>query len=154
MKKIRLTSALILAINFLSMAQNVMTPEKLWEVKRLSVLGVSEDNATVFYKLSIPKIEENSFDSKYYKLPVSGGDAVEIEKEQVQTSDKNLSPDGSLKLFHKKVHLENVLSTDTYKNLPKSNAYVFSELDNRHWDSWSDGSYEHVFYKTATPFWR
>ncbi|MCB0432350.1 MAG: S9 family peptidase, partial [Mangrovimonas sp.] len=69
MKKSILTTALLLAINFFSMAQQVMTPEKLWEVKRMSVLGVSDDNSTIFYKLSLPNVEDNSFDSKYYKMP-------------------------------------------------------------------------------------
>jgi len=147
MKKSILTTALLLAINFFSMAQQVMTPEKLWEVKRMSVLGVSDDNSTIFYKLSLPNVEDNSFDSKYYKMPISGGEAIEIEKEEVTAKDKTISPDGTLKLFHKAVHLEDILSTDAYKNLPKSKAYIFTELDNRHWDQWSDGSFDHVFYK-------
>ncbi len=126
-----------------------MTPEKLWQVKRLSVLGLSEDNSTIFYRISIPNVEENNFDSKFFKLPVDGGNAIEINKEDVKTVDKNISPDGSKILFHKAVLLENTRSTNVYPELSKSDAYIFTELDNRHWDSWNDGQYDHVFYKNA-----
>src|SRR5690606_10604269 len=34
-----------------------------------------------------------------------------------------------------------------YKDLEKSDAYIFSDLDIRHWDTWQDGSYNHLFYK-------
>src|SRR5699024_8917454 len=36
---------------------------------------------------------------------------------------------------------------DIYKDLPKSDAYVFKSLDYRHWDKYNDGSFNHVFYK-------
>src|SRR5690606_25080637 len=92
-------------------------------------------------------IKENNFDSKYYKMPITGGVAVEIQKDDVQVKDKNISPDGNYKLFHKEVHIENIEGKDVYKNLEKSDVYIFSDLDIRHWDTWQDGSYNHLFYK-------
>ncbi|MGJ5642856.1 S9 family peptidase [Formosa sp. S-31] len=148
MKKLTLILAVLISSN-LAIAQQVMTPDVLWSVKRLSVLGVSEDASQIFYSVKIPNIKNNNFDTSYYKMPIEGGSAIKIDKEDVTVGDKNISPDGVYKLFHKSVQLENIKGKDLYTKLEKADAYVFTDLDNRHWDSWSDGSYEHVFYKKA-----
>ncbi|GGW56359.1 peptidase S9 [Winogradskyella epiphytica] len=137
----------IMLSSTLATAQKTMTPELLWSVERLSVMGLDKDGSTLFLKVSIPNIEENNFDSKYYKMPVSGGDLVEIKKEEVKAVDKNVSSDGKYQLFHKEVHIEDIKGKDVYKHLDKSDVYVFSDLDIRHWDTWQDGSYNHLFYK-------
>ncbi|CDF77832.1 peptidase, family S9, prolyl oligopeptidase [Formosa agariphila KMM 3901] len=146
MKKIILILLVLITSNS-SIAQQVMNPELLWSVKRIGVIGISEDASQIFYSVKIPNIENNNFDTTYYKLPINGGTAVKIEKDDVAVLDKNISADGAFKLFHKAEHLEDVKAKDIYKNLDKADAYVFTDLDNRHWDTWSDGTYEHVFYK-------
>lgn len=128
-------------------AQNVMTPEKLWEVKRLGVIGTDKDLNTIYYKLTTPNIAENGFDSKYYKMPILGGPIEEINQAHVNAVDKNVSPDGQHKLFHQKVLIENIKGSDVYKDLDKSNVYIYSDLDIRHWDTWEDGNFNHLFYK-------
>ncbi len=124
-----------------------MTPELLWQVKKVSPIGVSNDGKTLFYKVSSPNMEENSFDSKYYKMPISGGNYTEIAKDEAKVTDKNLSPDGHYLLINKAVPVKKVLGKDIYNDLPKSDAYVYTTLDYRHWDTYNDGSYNHVFYK-------
>ncbi|WP_066223300.1 S9 family peptidase [Formosa haliotis] len=146
MKKLILILTVLITSNLAS-AQKVMNPELLWSVKRISVMGMSNDASHIFYSVKIPNIENNNFDTTYFKIPTAGGTAVKIEKDDALVADKNISPDGTLKLFHKAVHIQDIKATDLYKNLDKADAYVFTELDNRHWDAWSDGSYEHVFYK-------
>lgn len=128
-------------------SQNVMTPELLWQVKRVSPIGISADGKDLFYKVSIPNIKENSFDSKYYKMPVAGGNYTEIEESEVNVPDKNLSPDGKHQLLHKPVHIKDIKGGDVYKDLDKSDVYVYTALDYRHWDKFNDGSYKHVFFK-------
>lgn len=128
-------------------AQKTMTPELLWHVKKVSPIGLSDDGSTLFYKVSIPNIEENKFDSKYYKMPLSGGNFTEISKEEAKVADKNISPNGQYLLMNKPVPVKKVMGKDIYTDLPKSDAYVYTSLDYRHWDSWNDGSYNHVFYK-------
>lgn len=145
MKKITLLLAFLCA-GFLY-AQKTMTPELLWQVKKVSPIGISEDGNTLFYKASTPNMTENSFDSKYYKMPVSGGNFTEISKEEAKVADKNLSPTGQFLLMNKAVHVNDVAGKDIYKDLPKSDAYVYTSLDYRHWDKYNDGSYNHVFYK-------
>lgn len=128
-------------------SQKTMTPELLWQVKRVSPVGISPDGKNLFYKVTIPNMEENSFDSKYYAMRVSGGNFAEVTKEEATVTDKNLSPDGKYLLLHKEVHVKDVAGKDIYKDLPKSDAYVYTSLDYRHWDTYNDGSYNHVFYK-------
>jgi dipeptidyl aminopeptidase/acylaminoacyl peptidase len=145
MKKISFLLAFLCA-GFLY-SQKTMTPELLWQVKRVSPVGVSPDGKNLFYKVTIPNMEENSFDSKYYAMRVEGGNFAEITKEEANVTDKNLSPDGKYLLLHKEVHVNDVMGKDIYKDLPKSDAYVYTSLDYRHWDKFNDGSYNHVFYK-------
>lgn len=133
--------------NGLMLAQNTMTPEILWQVQRLSVIGADKEAENIYYKLTTPNIEENSFQTKFYKMPIFGGNAVEIEEDQVQAKDKNVSPDAKLKLFHQEVLVKNIKGQDVYPNTDQSEVYIYSDLDIRHWDTWQDGNYNHVFYK-------
>lgn len=130
-------------------AQKTMTPELLWQVKKVSPLGISEDGATLFYKVSTPNMEANNFDSNYYKMPISGGNATEITENEVKVPNKKLSPNGKLLLLHKSVPVKKITGKALYEDLPKSDVYVYTSLDYRHWDTWNDGSYEHVFYKNV-----
>lgn len=128
-------------------SQTMMTPELLWQVKRVSPLGISADEKDIFYTVTIPNIEEDSFDKKYYKTPITGGKFMEVQEDDVDVPNKNLSPDGRYLLLHKAVHVNDVKGKDIYKDLDKSDGYVYTSLDYRHWDSFNDGSFNHVFYK-------
>jgi dipeptidyl aminopeptidase/acylaminoacyl peptidase len=128
-------------------SQTMMTPELLWQVKRVSPLGISADEKDIFYSVTIPNIEEDSFDKKYFKTPITGGKFMEVKEDDVDVPNKNLSPDGKYLLLHKPVHVNDVMGKDVYKDLDKSDGYVFTSLDYRHWDSFNDGSFNHVFYK-------
>src|SRR5690625_1271923 len=131
----------------LTYAQQTMTPELLWQVKRVSPIGLSEDGKDLFYKVTLPNVEKNTSETKYYKMPVSGGNGIEISEEDVKAVDKNISPDGKHKLFHKEVHLKDIKGSDIYKDLPQSDVYVYNSLDYRHWDTFNEGKFNHVFYK-------
>ncbi|WP_179349775.1 S9 family peptidase [Winogradskyella pacifica] len=146
MKNTLLIFTVILTSN-LMIAQKTMTPELLWQVERLSVVGLDSEGKTLFFTVKTPNIEDNSYDSKYFKMPVDGGAIVEIKEEDVKATDKNVSTDGNHELFNTEVQIEAIKGTDVYKNLDKSDVYIFSDLDIRHWDTWSDGSFNHLFYK-------
>ncbi len=130
-------------------AQKTMTPEDLWKVKDVSPLGLSKDGDHFYYQVKTPNVPENNFDTKYYKMAISGGTAYEVSKAEMEQAvvNKNISPNGQYKLFHKAVHVNDVLGKDIFKDLPKTDAYVFTSLDYRHWDHYNDGSFSHVFYK-------
>lgn len=145
MKKITFLLAFLTA--GIMFAQKTMTPELLWQVKKVSPIGISDNGEVLFYKVTTPNMDENSFDSKFYAMKVTGGNFAEVTKEEVKVADKNLSGDGKYLLMHKPVHVNDITGKDIYNDLPKSDAYVYTALDYRHWDKFNDGSFNHVFYK-------
>ena len=56
------------------------------------------------------------------------------------------SPDGKYIMYTKDVEMQKVTAAQIYKDLPNSNVKVYNDLNYRHWDTWEDGLYSHVFY--------
>lgn len=144
MKKLFFLTLISIGLN--ATAQNVLSPEMLWKLGRISVIGISKDAKSIVYKVAIPSIEENKSNSKFYAIPVNGGNATEIKETKDLVSDKNISPDGKYILSDQAVKINNVLGKDFYPNLEKSNVQIYNGLDYRHWDTWNDGTHNHVFY--------
>ena len=93
-------------------------------------------------------MEENKTNSKYYSIPVLGGVSTEITDYKALLLDKNVSPDGKNVLYSEEVKIDKVHGKDFYPELDKSNAQVYDGLDYRHWDTWNEGKFNHVFFKT------
>lgn len=128
-------------------AQNLMTPELLWKLGRVSGLGISKDEKCVIYRVSVPDIENNKFSSKFYQISLDGGQVSEVSDPSSLLLNKNISPDGKFILYDEAVKVNKVLGSDLFPEYNKTSAQVYTSLDYRHWDTWSDGSYNHVFYK-------
>jgi dipeptidyl aminopeptidase/acylaminoacyl peptidase len=127
-------------------AQQVLLPETLWKLGRVSVLGISKDGKSVVYKVSTPVMEENKSNNKFYTIPLIGGTPTEVKETKDLLADRNVSPDGKLILSTQEVKTENVLGKDYYPELQKSDVQIYNGLDYRHWDTWNTGSHNHVFY--------
>ena len=136
-----ITACIVFNVN----AQNKLTPEKLWQLGRLSAIGMSKDKQYVLYSVSIPNVSENKSSRKTYKIPVTGGEAIEITDVESLMENSKISADGKYMISSNEVQVLNVKGSDIYKDLPKSNAYVFTSLNYRHWDTWEDGKFDHVF---------
>jgi dipeptidyl aminopeptidase/acylaminoacyl peptidase len=143
MKKIALI--LISMAGLSTTAQEQMTPELLWQLGRISPLGISNDNKSIIYKVSIPSIKENNSKSKYYLLPIEGGTPIEIKEYKELLSDTNKSSNGDWALTHKEIKIQNVNGKDFYPSLDKSDVKIYDALDYRHWDTYNDGNHNHVF---------
>jgi dipeptidyl aminopeptidase/acylaminoacyl peptidase len=143
MKKI----ILFTLISLHAMAQNTMTPELLWKLGRISPLGISKDGKNIVYKVSTPSVAENKSNSKTFVLPIAGGVATEIKDSKAVLTDKNISPDGKYIVYNEEVKIDKVHGKDFYPELQKSDAQIYNGLDYRHWDTWNEGKYNHVFYK-------
>jgi dipeptidyl aminopeptidase/acylaminoacyl peptidase len=127
-------------------AQEVLTPESLWKLNRVSALGLSKDGKSIVYKVTMPSVAENKSSSKMFSIPINGGTPTEVKQTKTILQDKNTSPDGNYILSSKEVKIDKVLGTDFYKELDKSDAKIYNSLDYRHWDTWNDGSHNHVFF--------
>lgn len=130
-------------------AQQTMTPELLWSLGRVSALGISKDGKSVIYKVSTPNVAENKSASKFYSIPLTGGNATELKDTEGLVKDKNLSPDGKLMLTSKEIKVEKLLGSDLHPELEKTTAQVYDGLDYRHWDTWNNGTHNHVGYTTV-----
>lgn len=141
---------ILLVISMISIttsAQEILTPEKLWQLGRINPLGMTKDGKNILFKVGIPSIQENKIVSTTYAIPVNGGKAVQIVSAEGLIHDKNVSKDGTKKIFDKAVKVEKLLGTDLYPELSKTSAQIYTELDYRHWDTYNDGTHNHVFYK-------
>ena len=145
MKKVLLIPLLLMSLNVA--AQNVMTPELLWKLGRVTPLGLSIDGKNIVFKVTFPSVEENKSDSKLFILPVNGGNATEIKDTKTFLTDKNISPNGKFLVYNEEVKLDKVHGKDFYPDLQKSDVQIYDGLDYRHWDTWNEGKFNHVFYK-------
>lgn len=144
MKKISVWLAAFI-LTFAANAQNKLTPEKLWQLGRLSAIGISKDKQYVLYTVATPNVEENKSKRKIYKVPVNGGNAIEITNADSLMDNTKISADGKYMISSNEVQVKKTKGSDIYADLPKSNAYVFTSLNYRHWDTWEDGKFDHVF---------
>lgn len=141
----RFITAQLLLISISTFPQNIMTPELLWKLGRVSGLGVSKDGNYIIYSVSTPSLEENKSNRRSYMVPVAGGSVIEISNPDSLLKNKNISPDGKYIISNREVKVKNILGTDYYPELTKSNVYIFDNLNDRHWDKWEEGKFDHVF---------
>ncbi|MDP3312246.1 S9 family peptidase [Lutibacter sp.] len=130
-------------------AQNYMTPETLVQLNKVGGLGMTKDGKNIIYKVSNYNLETNSNSSKTYQIPITGGAPLELKETKNFLKDALISPDGNFKISAENVKINNVTGFDFYKDLPKSNVQIYDDLNYRHWDTWEDGSFSHVFYEST-----
>ena len=128
-----------------SFSQEKMTPELLWKLGRVSALGISKDKKYIVYSVSTPDADANKSKRSSYIIPVNGGNPIEIANPDSLLVNEKISPDGKHMISNKEVLIKKIQSADAYPDLKKSNVYVFDNLNNRHWDTWEDGKFGHVF---------
>ncbi len=92
-----------------------------------------------------------SFKGQLWEMDKDGGNAVQKTHVEGGMQNIRISPKGTHILFSNEVKLEKISGADLHKDLPKSNAQVYTNLNYRHWDTWEDGKYNHVFYASYDP---
>ncbi len=132
-------------ISLAAAAQGRMTPELLWQLGRVSAVGITKDQSGVVYKVSTPNMEENKSFSKTYVVPLQGGTPNLNSTSDSLIRNTRISPDGKFMLAAKEVKMRDVFGKDFYKDLTKSTVQIYDQLNYRHWDEWEDGSFSHIF---------
>lgn len=89
-----------------------------------------------------------SYKGQLWEMDKDGGNPVQRTSVEGGMQNIRISPKGTHILFSNEVKLEKILAKDRYADLPKANAQVYTTLNYRHWDTWEDGSYNHVCYAT------
>jgi len=146
MKKILFLSAVI-ALSSNLYAQNQFNEEVLWQLKRVSPLGISKAKDGFVYKTSTPSVNSNSFivEYKFYNMTNHSISTINNPKELL--ADPTVCPNNLYTIKEEKVKLKNIHGYDYYPELGKSNVQIYNSLDYRHWDTWEDGSFNHIFIK-------
>lgn len=133
---------------FLTMsAQDVMTPEKLLQLNKVSGKGLTKDGINLIYSISKYSLEKNSSATTTYQMPIAGGNAQVITDYKTLLADQSVSPDGKYKISTAEVKLKNITGKDFYPEVTGSNVQIYDELNYRHWDTWEDGAYSHIMYQ-------
>ena len=174
-------------ISFGLFAQQNMTPEILWQFKRVSDIQVSPDGKTALYGVTAYDLSANRGGRVLYLVPVQGGEPRELKidgsavnarwrpdgkkigflssksgsmqlweinpdgsgLEQVSNYESGISnfaysPSLNHISFSMQVKLDQTVN-EIYPDLPKAEARIFDDLMYRHWDTWHDFTYSHVF---------
>src|SRR5262249_40602783 len=126
-------------------SQSVVTPELLWKLGRVSGIGISKDKQYMVYTVGVPDIAQNKIITKTYRIPITGGTAEQIANADTLVHNNHISPDGKWKISDSDVKIMNVYGSDFYPDLTKSNAMIYNSLLYRHWDTWEDGKFSHIF---------
>lgn len=129
-------------------AQQTMTPEMLFQLGKVSGMGVTKDGKSVVYNVKTYSVTEGKSTSKQYVIPIAGGTATVTSDPDALLANKNISPDGKHSISSTDVKVKNVFGKDFYPDLPKSDVQIYTDLNYRHWDTWEDGEFQHVFLNT------
>ncbi len=80
-----------------------------------------------------------------YELTVETGKITQVTNFENGLNGFKYSPKGDKILFIQDVKLDQTIN-EKYKDLDQANVHVFDDLMYRHWNSWHDYAYSHVFY--------
>lgn len=84
-------------------------------------------------------------DNYLYKSTDNGNTWSEIYNGLQGAENVWVSPDGKYVAYSKDVMIKPMNGTDIYADLPNTTAKVYTDLNYRHWDTWEDGKFSHVF---------
>ena len=96
--KLFLTTFLIL-VGFVSTAQDVMTPELLWELKRVSGPQVRAGGEQYLVSIREYDLQKNGSRSDLYISNVAGGDLIRLTNTEASEADAQWHPDGGSVLW-------------------------------------------------------
>ena len=124
--------------------------------KNLFVIPVQGGEAKQFTSVagseSVLKVEGDDvlymFKGQIWKKNLKNGNSIQLTNYEDGLENVKISPDGKHILFSKAVLLKPYYSPNKYEDLPKSNVYIYDNLDYRHWDTWNDGKFNHPFVAT------
>ncbi|RYZ53202.1 MAG: S9 family peptidase, partial [Sphingobacteriales bacterium] len=183
MKKLLLS--VFIAVSCMAEAQDRMTPELLWSLKRVSGEGMSQDGRTALFAVRTYDMGTEKSTTKRYSVDVKSGRRKErsesreifqrdkaawyaMDDKAIYRSEDNgsnwrsvlagtegmenvrISPDGRYVAYTREVLIRPVLGTDIHPDLKKNTAQIYTDLNYRHWDTWEDGKYSHVFIRPVS----
>lgn len=116
------------------------------EMKRISDFAGPEFNiqwstdGNFIYFLS-----PESGSSQLWKIKPDGSEIKQVSKIEGDLNSFKISPDGKKILYCMDVKIDES-PADRHPDLPKTNVIIAEDLMYRHWNSWTDYKYSHIFF--------
>ncbi len=114
-------------------------PQKITTFKGSEVNGIFRPDGK---KIAFLSAESGSM--QIWEANTDGSSPARISDMDGGISGFSYSPDMKYVLYTRRVKLDKT-ANDMYPDLPIANARIEDDLMYRHWDSWSDFSYSHIF---------
>ncbi|RYZ52925.1 MAG: S9 family peptidase, partial [Chitinophagaceae bacterium] len=99
---------IIYVISIHMQAQEKLTPEMLWQLGRVSALGLTKDKKAVVYTVSTPDVAANKSNKQTFLVDLTDKRVTKLETTDGLLEDNRISPDGKYKLTAKEVKLQPV----------------------------------------------
>lgn len=103
----------------------------------------TESGKTIIHRFG--KIWYATYDNFLYESKDEGATWKEIYNGLQDAENVWVSPNGKYVAFSKDVLVKPMSGTDIYKDLPNTTAKIYTDLAYRHWDTWEDGKFSHIF---------
>ncbi|MEI6060967.1 MAG: S9 family peptidase [Bacteroidota bacterium] len=113
-------------------------------VKITSLKGNEENGIYRPDGKKIAFLSAESGSMQIWEAGTDGSSPIQISHTDGDISGFSYSPDMKYILYTQRVKLDKT-ANDIYPDLPKAKARIEDDLMYRHWDSWSDYSYSHIF---------
>jgi dipeptidyl aminopeptidase/acylaminoacyl peptidase len=126
--------------NVYLVSSNGGTPKQLTDEKGSESNIVWSKDGKFLYFLST---RENG--QQLWKYAISDGSMQKLSNIEGGINGFQLSPDGVKIAYAADVKLQKVEGKELYPEMDKSNVMIYTDLMYRHWDSWEDGAYSHIF---------
>lgn len=187
-KRILAVAVIGMGLSSAALAQDRLTPELLWQLRRVSGPAVSPDGSQFVYGIRVYDIQANRGNTDLYAMSVGGGtprrltetpgsefnyvwrpdgerigylsaqsgsaqlwemrpdgsDVRQVSNVEGGIGNFSYAPDGGHVAFTRSVKLDQ-RANEIHADLPGANARIIDGLMYRHWDSWHDYSYSHLF---------
>ena len=149
MKQCILLSAIFL-LSYTIKSQPTLQPEDLIKLGKVTAIQLSDDNNSVIYLVRNYDSKANVSRLTCYSIPIKGGNPSEYKNMSSLFPELKKSPDGKYAIASKEIKVKKINGSEIYPDLPKSDVQIYDNLNYRHWDTWEDGYFNHVFLYKLT----
>lgn len=104
----------------------------------------SADSKTIYF------LDSSGGTSQLWSIGADGTGIRQISALDKDVAGYGVSPKGDNVWLTMDVAVEKVKSAEAFADMPKSKALIYDDLMVRHWDTWEDGSYSHLFLAPLT----
>ena len=89
---------------------------------------------------------DKSGDPQLWEMNADGSGKTQVSHIKGGVDNVKYSPDMKHILFTEDVQVDDIHPADLYHGLDKTTGRIFDGLNYRHWDTWNNGTYVHIFY--------